>query len=174
LALRLLKRHPLVDPARISTMGMSMGCARSWALGALVGDELSAVVALGTFPRWQDLATANRLKAHRNAHFFTGQISQMHLDTEAFFLAASTTNVYAIMGDSDKDPQDGVVRPSSPDPSSPGWPTIFSYADYVAKTLKEKEFKSIGVAGLGHTWTAGLAESAVQFIEKHSASAGVQ
>jgi dienelactone hydrolase len=166
-SLELLKNHPLVDPARISAMGMSMGCIRTLAMAALAGEKLAAAVALGTFPRWQELAKANILGAHRNSHFFTGQISDMSLDTESFVLAASGTNFFAIMGDSPDDPQDGVVRDSSPDPSSPGWPSVFAYGAYVARTLGEKEFRPASRPGLGHTWSPELADQAIAFLKKH-------
>jgi dienelactone hydrolase len=168
LAFRLLQQHPLVDPRRISAMGMSMGCVRSYAMAAFIGDELRSIVALGTFPRWQDLVLANRKGAHRNAHFLTAQIDDLHLDNEAMLLAASSTNVMAIMGDSPGDPQDGMVRPSSPDPSSPGWPTIFDYASYVSATLGGTQFQPVSVPFLGHAWSQALADQAIAFINQHT------
>lgn len=169
---RLLQSHPLVDAKRISLIGMSMGCVRSWAMAALIGDQLAAVVALGTFPRWQELAIANIKGAHRNSHFFTGAISDLGLDTESWLLAATTAPMMVVMGNSPLDPQDGKVHPDSPDQSSPGWPSEFAYADAAAETLGEHELRAIARPGLGHTWSVELVDQAVAFLNEHSGLPG--
>jgi hypothetical protein len=163
-----LQQHPLVDKKRISAMGMSMGCVRTWAMAALVGDELASAVALGTFPRWQNLDADGIQGSARNSHFFTGQVSDMGLDTESFILAASTTHFLGFMGDSADDPQDGAVHPTSPDQSSPGWPSIFAYGRYVSSTVADKEFIGVAQPGVGHDWSPEMADQAVAFLDRHS------
>ena len=86
-------------------------------------------------------------------------------------LAASTTHVMAIMGDSPDDPQDGQPHPSSPDAASPGWPAVFAYAQYVATTLGDKEFRPATQPGLGHDWSPMLADQAVAFLDEHNGGA---
>lgn len=150
LALRILESHPLIDPKKIATIGMSMGCVRAWTLAALASDELSGAVALGTWPRFQDLLGEDRQRSHRDAHNFLDQLQRHAIDTESFALAGTGTNMLAIMGDQD--------------PSSPGWRRVFEYAEWAAATIDEGSMRGIEMRGVGHAWTIDTMDEALRWI----------
>jgi dienelactone hydrolase len=125
LVFRLTRQHPLVDPKRIGSMGMSMGSSRTFVLAALAGQDLGAAVASAHFPIYFDTIKAGKIAAHRNTHTLLDQLARYDIDTEHWLFSAGATNLRLQFGKQDV--------------SSPGWERLFALAKQVPSAGKAIE-----------------------------------
>jgi endonuclease/exonuclease/phosphatase family metal-dependent hydrolase/dienelactone hydrolase len=140
LVYRLIKSHPLVNPKKLATMGMSMGGVRANTLGALAGIGLKVVVANGTFPRMYLATDVNgnyRIHSHRNNHHLIDQLIKFSVDTEHLSFLTAETGYLAQMG--------------ATDPSSPGFRQVFAMIDEL-KPFSAGTIRTTISPG-GHTFT---------------------
>lgn len=99
LALNALLAHPLVDPSRVGTTGMSLGGSRAtWA--AAMDDRLSLVIPVGQMTRYADLLEDGELGFH-SIYYFVPSMLKEGLDMEHLVALAAPQRQHIVIGDRD-------------------------------------------------------------------------
>jgi dienelactone hydrolase len=102
-----LETRPEVDGTMIGATGMSMGCTRSWWLGA-IDDRVKAVTGVACFTRYTELIAHGNLRMHAIYYFVPGVFK--HFDTEALHALIAPRPHLELSGDQDGGaPADGVI-----------------------------------------------------------------
>jgi dienelactone hydrolase len=97
-ALDVLAARPDVDPARIATLGMSMGSTMAWWLAAL-DERVSAAACVACLTRYGDLLAHRALARHGIYYFVPGMLR--HFDTEAVVSLIAPRPLLTLTGDRD-------------------------------------------------------------------------
>ena len=130
---------------------MSMGSTRAWWLAAL-DERIKVTVAVACLPRYQDITTANAHPYH-SIYFYVPGILQ-HFDTEAILARIAPRPLLCLTGDED--------------PTSPitGVHTIESHLR-TCYTDQPAHFRNIIYSGLGHTFTPGMWDELIRWLNQH-------
>jgi alpha/beta hydrolase family protein len=147
-----LQSRPEVDPRRIAATGMSMGCTRSWWLGA-IDDRIQAVIGIACFTRYTELIALGNLRYHGIYYFVPGVFA--HFDTEAIHGLIAPRPHLELSGDQDQGaPVDGVVMLEK------------KLGALYRLYGKENNFKSIVYEKTGHEYLPEMREEMVSWFEK--------
>ena len=148
-----LETRPEVDPKKIATTGMSMGCTRSWWLAA-IDDRIQAVVGVACFTRYTELIAHGNLRYHGIYYFVPGIFS--HFDTEAIHALIAPRPHLELSGDQDGGaPTDGVI-------------TLEKKLGAVYRLYGTPDhFRSVIYKDTGHEYLPEMKDEMVRWFERH-------
>ena len=142
-----------VDAGRIAATGMSMGCTRSWWLGAM-DERVQAVVGIACFTRFTDLIAHGNLRMHGIYYFVPGIME--HFDSEAIYALVAPRPMLMLSGDEDGGaPTSGIIK----------------LEEILGKMYrlydKPEHFRSVVYANTGHEYLPEMKEEMLAWIEKY-------
>jgi len=145
--------RPEVDKDRIGATGMSMGCTRSYWLGAM-DERVKAVVGVACFTRYQELIAHGNLRKHGIYYFVPGMLK--HFDTEAIYALIAPRPLLMLSGDQDGGaPTDGVETLER------------ELAKVYALYGKPENFRSVVYQNTGHEYLPEMKDEMLAWFEKY-------
>ena len=148
-----LETRPEVDPKRIACTGMSMGCTRSWWLGA-IDDRIKAVVGVACFTRYTELIAHGNLRMHGIYYFVPGVFQ--HYDTEAIMALIAPRPHLELSGDQDGGaPTDGVIMLEK------------KLGEIYKLHGKPDNFRSVIYKNTAHEYLPEMKDELAAWLEKH-------
>jgi hypothetical protein len=148
-----LQSRPEVDPGRIAATGMSMGCTRSWWLGA-IDDRIQAVVGVACFTRYTELIALGNLRYHGIYYFVPGVFS--HFDTEAIHSLIAPRPHLELSGDQDGGaPTEGILTLEKKLGAVYG---LYGNPDH---------FRSVIYKNTAHEYLPEMKEELVRWLDRH-------
>lgn len=154
LALNYLLTRPEVDPARIATMGMSMGSTRSWWVAAM-DERIKCIVSVACLTRYQDLIAARGLNYHGIYYFVPGMLREK-IDAESVIGLIAPRAHLTLTGDSD----DGSPLPG-----------VRKINDFQRELYKlygmDDNFRGLIYDKTGHVYTAEMWDETLAWLERH-------
>jgi dienelactone hydrolase len=152
IALELLTKRPEVDAQRIGTMGMSMGCLRSFWLAAL-DDRVKVTIAVACIVRNQELMKDGGLRSHGIYYYVPNLLN--HFDNESIIACIAPRPLLMLSGKEDKlAPYKGVEY-------------IGDKVSKVYQTMGNTEgVKSIIYEGMKHEFNPTMWAEAMGFLKK--------
>jgi hypothetical protein len=152
-ALDLLATRPEVDPARLGTAGISMGCLRALWLAAL-DERLCATVAICCLTRFLELIAADGLYLHGHYYYVPGLLTVG--DIEAVLACIAPRALLSLNGADDTlTPVEGIRTAERL--ARPAWEL-----DGAGDRLR------IAIAdGVGHAWTPAMWQESLTFLDRH-------
>lgn len=152
LALNYLETRPEIDPARMGTMGMSMGATRAWWLAA-IDDRVKACIPVACLTRYQDLIQAAGLHYH-SIYMYVPSVLQ-YFDAEAIVACIAPRPLFTQCGELDKGtPLTGVQIINET--------TQRAFALYG----KSERFKATVYPNTGHDMTKPMWADAMEWLKK--------
>jgi dienelactone hydrolase len=143
-----LQARPEVDPKRIAATGMSMGCTRSWWLGA-IDDRIQAVIGIACFTRYTELIALGNLRYHGIYYFVPGVFA--HFDTEA---------IHSLIA-----PRSGDQDGGAP---TEGIHTLEKKLGAVYGMYgKPENFRSVIYKNTGHEYLPEMKDELVRWLDRH-------
>ena len=148
-----LETRPEVDSKKIAATGMSMGCTRSWWLGA-IDDRIQAVVGVACFTRYTELIALGHLRYHGIYYFVPGVFS--HFDTEAIHSLIAPRPHLELSGDQDGGaPTAGILTLEK------------KLGDVYRLYGKSDRFRSVIYKDTGHEYLPEMKDEMVRWFERH-------
>ena len=153
LALNYLLSRPEVDPARVATMGMSMGSTRSW-WAAAMDERIKVVISVTCLTRYQNLI-AHGGRGH-GIYYYVPNMLKERIDTESVIGLIAPRPHLTLTGDQDGgSPADGVR-------------IINSFQEHLYKLYKKSDnFRGVLYQGVGHVYTPEMWEETLQWLKTH-------
>lgn len=153
MALDYLCTRPEVDASRIATVGMSMGCLRSFWLAAL-DDRIKVTAAVACLVRNQELIKLGRMGSHGIYYYVQDLLT--HFDNESILACVAPRPLITIAGENDKlAPFEGVKYINS---------TLASVYKVMGVTDK---FRPLTYPDKAHEYTADMWKETLDFFKKH-------
>jgi len=148
-----LQTRPEVDPKKLAATGMSMGCTRSWWLGA-IDDRIQAVIGIACFTRYTELIALGNLRYHGIYYFVPGVFA--HFDTEAIHSLIAPRPHLELSGDQDGGaPTEGVM-------------TLEKKLGAVYSAYgKPENFRSVIYRNTGHEYLPEMKDELSRWLDRH-------
>ncbi len=154
LVLNYLMSRPDVDPARVATMGMSMGGSRATWLAAL-DERIQVTMPIAQMTRYRDFAESGQYNLH-GIYYYVPNFLAQGLDMEYLVALGAPRPQLILIGDSDPlSPIEGVrtieklVRP------------IYQ------REGAEEQFKVIVYENMGHQFTQAMVDECLAWLAKY-------
>jgi hypothetical protein len=148
-----LQTRPEVDPKRIAATGMSMGCTRSWWLGA-IDDRIQAVIGIACFTRYTELIALGNLRYHGIYYFVPGVFA--HFDTEAIHSLIAPRPHLELSGDQDGGaPTEGIYTLEK------------KLGDVYGMYGKPENFRSVIYKNTAHEYLPEMKDELVRWLDRH-------
>lgn len=152
IALDYLCSRPEVDPARVGSMGMSMGSTRTWWLAAL-DDRVKVSVCVACLTRYEELIRHGLLSAHGFYYYVPGVLR--HFDAEAIVALIAPRPLLTLTGDSDgTSPADGAEIINA------------TCREVYALYGQEECFRGLVYENLGHAYTEEMWRETLEWFDR--------
>ncbi|MDZ4769866.1 MAG: acetylxylan esterase [Chloroflexota bacterium] len=154
MALDALIAHPAVDPARVGTVGMSLGGSRATWVAAM-DDRVALTIPIGQMTRYADLLAAGALSFH-SIYYFVPSMLKAGLDMEHIVALTAPRRQIILVGDSD--------------PGSPlaGITTVRRYVESVYGLYGAADHLDVTIyPGIAHAYTPDMHDAMIAAAVRH-------